>query len=63
MKESDLKSCPFCGGKAVVLQHISNYGNCYYFVTCIACGNRTEYKKTTTTVKKLWNRRTPNERN
>lgn len=61
MKKSELKPCPFCGEKAVVLQHISNYGNRYYFVTCIDCGNRTEYKNTTQTVMRLWNRRVDNE--
>lgn len=62
MKKSELLPCPFCGERAVLLQHISNYGNCYYFVTCIDCGNRTEYKKTTQTVMRLWNRRSDNER-
>lgn len=56
--QEELKPCPFCGGKAHLLQHISNYKRVYYQIICLQRGNGTAYYKGKKTVKAKWNKRT-----
>ena len=60
---SELKPCPFCGGKATsVLYHNRNLSFIRYFVKCQHCLVATEnYEKRETAIK-AWNRRADNER-
>ena len=60
MKETELKPCPFCGGKATIInaqQPFERIRKC--FATCTVCG--VEMPRTARSVKattKDWNRRT-----
>ena len=64
MKETELKPCPFCGGKPIHFSYdpFDGYqGNCTkYAVSCLKCSARinaiTEEK-----AKECWNRRADNE--
>ena len=59
MNNIELKSCPFCGGKAI--RHDMNVGgNIYYTIECKECGARIErgdFMCTENCVIEAWNRR------
>ena len=62
----DLKSCPFCGGKAELIKRAYEDNTGYALVSCKACGNMTKqfYKSldfcAVDEAIKSWNRR-PND--
>lgn len=69
-ENSELKPCPFCGGKAYTKTIHSKTNkifrkliNTYYYVKCLTCGCSTEVRDTRTEVKEKWNTRTPKEKN
>ena len=53
---SDLKPCPFCGGKARLNEYKD--GEVWYEVWCDECAVRTEQYETVDEAVKVWNRRT-----
>ena len=75
MKETELKPCPFCGGKPRVLvcdgsgQYHSNLGTVVYYgrkmthllIMCDKCHIRTQAYLTRRGVFNAWNRRADNE--
>lgn len=61
MSKTELKPCPFCEGKAIMIQNTANYGSVFHFVMCIECGNRTASFRSTKTAEKKWNRRFPKD--
>lgn len=56
-KETKLKPCPFCGGKAGVYQDYHGF----YTVQCDKCGIGTLHKYDEIEVINDWNRRVNNE--
>lgn len=60
---TELKPCPFCGGKEVgLVDHISPQGNKNYTVICVSCGASVNtYDKPQQAIRK-WNRRADNDR-
>lgn len=65
MSEPNLKPCPFCGGKAMMLPIESN--RTYSMVKCLTCGAESgmvkisaEYSSDEIAVEK-WNRRTTDD--
>ena len=60
MGGTELKPCPCCGGKAIIIQHISIYRNLHYYACCTECSMRTGIYKDKRTVKIQWNRRANN---
>ena len=61
MAEKELKPCPFCGGKAIVLHTKSIYELPHFFVTCGSCGVETpRVCKTEEQAREVWNRRSNN---
>ena len=57
MKETELKPCPFCGGKAHIYQDCTGY----YVAQCDKCGIGTLLCGDKRTAKRRWNRRSDNE--
>lgn len=59
---SELKPCPFCGGKAEITMHVDDYGT-YYVVCCMTdkCRGSEDYSWSEThnveEAIKAWNRR------
>lgn len=51
----ELKSCPFCGGKAKLSKF--NDANPDYFVCCEKCGSSTRAHEDSKEAIKVWNRR------
>lgn len=68
MKETELKPCPFCGGKANLIENHICGGKDYSYVTCESCHVRTQ--QYTVSVRfcpndeatKAWNRRSDDGR-
>ena len=54
----ELKPCPFCGGKAIIVQRLKDIGINKYFVKCTKCGARTD-DGVEEHVGVLWNKRKP----
>lgn len=55
---SELKPCPFCGGKAVLLHTEGIYELSHFFVTCNSCGVETpRVCRTKEQACEVWNRR------
>jgi Lar family restriction alleviation protein len=57
--KTELKPCPFCGGKAFVYEHtcIKNRPT-YYTTHCTACGvSDLKHHKSTDDATEAWNRR------
>lgn len=63
---NELKSCPFCGAQAIVLNEaeLNRFvTKQLYFVTCTVCGVETPRMYITVSgAKEAWNRRTGNGR-
>ena len=58
MKETELKPCPFCGGKARLYDgHMDAYG-----VVCEKCGVKLYGRSSSGAAKRAWNRRSNDER-
>lgn len=59
---TELKPCPFCGGKEVgLVDHISPQGNKNYTVICVSCGaSVNNYDKPQQAIRK-WNMRANRE--
>lgn len=54
---TDLKTCPFCGGKAK-LEEYTLIGNDYrYFIFCTECANRTQIQYNKMDTIACWNKR------
>lgn len=59
MKKPELKPCPFCGGEAEVVSHISFFDQLFFGVKCLYCGIQTsQYYREPTPAIKIWNTRT-----
>ena len=65
---SELKPCPFCGGKAYIKtihsktnKMFKKLTNTYYYVKCFTCGCSTEVKDTGIEAETKWNTRTQKE--
>jgi len=56
----ELKKCPFCGGKAMLIRAREWYG--YYSVGCSKCGIETNLHDTPAEAIAAWNRRSNDER-
>jgi len=48
---TELKPCPFCGGKAVM------YGQVFYYIVCKSCGVETHGSHSEQSAAEAWNRR------
>lgn len=57
MNEPELKYCPFCGKKAVLLVVYSASGGRYWAVKCESCKAQTHYEDTKPKAVKNWNQR------
>lgn len=55
--KNDLLPCPFCKGKASIMQNYLNY----YFVICEKCFARTDVKRLKEKAVELWNQRAESE--
>ena len=55
MSEIELKSCPFCGGKAEIMQTAESYPNGY--IQCSVCGVSTISVPNPENLSELWNTR------
>ena len=58
MSEEELKPCPFCGGKAIIMQHWKDFKTNKYIVKCIKCGAQTD-AAVKEHISILWNTRKP----
>lgn len=59
--QNKLKSCPFCGGKAIILHTDPSYQLSHFFVTCNSCGVETpRVSRTREQAIEVWNRRVDN---
>jgi Lar family restriction alleviation protein len=47
---TELKPCPFCGGKAVM------YGQVFYYIVCKSCGVETQGTYSEQSAAEAWNR-------
>lgn len=55
---SELKDCPFCGGKAKKRQKYSDIFNCkMYYVRCMVCSAQTEFTRFEEVAELRWNER------
>ena len=64
MKNKEIKPCPFCGARAILLSNYNHSnGRNYFFITCDECGVETPriYQKPDYAVE-CWNRRTDDDR-
>lgn len=61
MKTPELKPCPFCGGRAVILSEETPTFT-FYFASCIRCGIKTPHLTTKRDVFNKWNRRIESEK-
>lgn len=60
--KTELKPCPFCGGKAEVVPY-SVYGKVKsYFVNCLKCGCQIRDYTSKQNAEKAWNRRANDEK-
>lgn len=60
--QNKLKHCPFCGGKAIILQTDTFYSCAKYFATCVSCGvEMPRVCRTREQAIEVWNRRVENE--
>lgn len=58
MNEPELKTCPFCGKKAVLLTVYSADGKrAYWAVKCESCKVQTHYEDTKLKAAENWNKR------
>lgn len=59
MKENktELKPCPFCGGKAELVGTGNFCGNCAYSVSCTSCNCNTDWLANKKEVVEAWNKR------
>lgn len=55
-----LKPCPFCGGKAKIIQD-DKLRRCFYKVQCEKCNVENSFNDDRSMVVEKWNRRTNNE--
>ena len=62
MTQPKLEPCPFCGSDNVRLTTDENYNKPYYGIECRNCGIDTQDWKDDEFLIKLWNTRTPNQR-
>lgn len=68
MKEVELKPCPFCGGRELLLRDVrgmfgrSAYARTYRYIQCRSCFSQTGYYGTKPKTVEAWNRRVDNER-
>lgn len=53
----ELKSCPFCGGKAELIKTSGYSGNHYYYVRCFGCGIQTMQYSNKDVAADIWNKR------
>ena len=61
---SELKPCPFCGGKAFAINNIPTYGEeVMFYASCESCRVRTPLKWTIEKAIEVWNRRAEDGRN
>lgn len=60
--QNKLKPCPFCGGRAIILQTETFFSYPRYFATCDSCGVETPrvYKTRAKSIE-AWNRRAYND--
>ena len=61
---TELKPCPFCGGKALLGFSRDEHLNERHYVICesiIKCGCLTQYCNSKDKAKELWNRRADND--
>lgn len=59
--QNELKPCPFCGGKAIILQTDTSYRYSKYFATCNSCGaEMPRVCRTREEAIEVWNRRVDN---
>lgn len=55
MKNTELKPCPFCGGKAYIDKVTDDYPN--YVVRCCDCRCSTRWAQPSDVAAEIWNRR------
>lgn len=58
---TEIKPCPFCGGKAEVFQRVKHNGFNTYEIHCLNCGIGTEESPLEEVTHRYWNRRADNE--
>lgn len=51
-----LSPCPFCGAEGKLVERVM-CGQSFFFVECVDCGVRTEYRSTPLMAEEKWNRR------
>lgn len=59
MPDTQLKSCPFCGGEGALDGKPHGDGETAHYVRCLSCGCEGPWMKTEGNAIRLWNLRTP----
>lgn len=62
IRRTELKPCPFCGGKGVaILEDENKYLYYRYMAQCQKCGANAKLGRTKEEARKAWNRRAEHE--
>ena len=62
MSKTELKPCPFCGGKSELWESKASNGYLYgYAIRCVICKSRTKIYNEIEYAMDAWNRRADNE--